>query len=362
MSETLSLTRARSLWWERQGLGDDAIAEDVARAIGVTGWPRVLGTADVYIAARARCPGMTRAELDAAVARGDLRVMPTHRSLVPARFVADLFALAAARWRTTETTSFTVIESAATAVLDVLAQPMTADAIRAAVPDAALALRLLELEGRVERVLEDGRLDHDRYLWRKAQWVTPRAASTPAAQLAHVVEAFLDFAGPSTVAHIAAWTGCSPRELAPVLASLGAEPVTIDGLGPAFAQRGDIDCAHEAMLPLGVRLLGAEDNYLVNHGGLAAVTDPKHHAVAAELPRTIVVDGLVAGFWEIDPRAHAAVWTTFDTQKAAVVEKIEAKTAEMAAFLLEDVRADQDGVQARADKIRAMREARGRAA
>jgi Winged helix DNA-binding domain len=415
MSERLSLGRARSLWWERQGLGDDALAEDVARAIGVTGWLRTLSGADVYIAARARCPGMKRAELDAAVTRGDLRVIPAVRGciyLVPARFVADLFALNATSWRKqTETdlakanAKFSVVESTANIVLDVLTAPMTTDAIRKALPKGSIpsfgdagkkvglssplpiALRFLELDGRIERTVDNGRLDSDRYLWRRAQWKVPAAATTEAAQLANVVKAFLDFAGPSTLAHIAAWSGRAQRDLEPVLAALGAEPVTVDGLGPAFAQRGDIDCAHEAMLPLGLRLLAFEDNYLVNHGGLAVVTDPKHHAIeiaiwgdakpeaigAANhvLSRTIVVDGLVVGFWEVDPRAEAAVWTTFDPQTPAVVAKIEAATAELATFLLEDVgnctvyaQDNIEGVQTRADKIRAMagKQKRGRAA
>jgi hypothetical protein len=405
MSETLSLGRARSLWWERQGLGDDARAEDVARAIGVTGWLRTLSGADVYIAARARCPGMKRAELDAAVTRGDLRIIPAVRGciyLVPARFVADLFALNADPWRKqTEkdlakaNAKFSVVESTAKIVLDALTAPMTTDAVRKALPKGSipsfgdagkkvglssplpLALRLLELDGRIERTAFDGRLDSDRYLWRRAQWKVPAAAKTEAARLANVVKAFLDFAGPSSLEHIATWSGRSQRDLKPVLESLHADPVTIDGIGPAFAQRGDIDCAHEAMLPLGLRLLAFEDNYLVNHGGLAVVTDPKHHAIeiaiwgdskpetigAANhvLSRTIVIDGLVAGFWEVDPRAKAVVWMTFDPQKPAVVEKIEAVSAEMATFLLDDVgnctvysQDNIEGVQARADKIRAL--------
>ena len=385
MSETLSLGRARSVWWERQGLGDEEEREDgidVARAIGVTGWLRTLGGTDVYIAARARAPGMKRADLDAAVARGDLRVVPAVRGciyLVPARVVGDLMALNAPVWRKqTEKelakvgASFSVIESTAVAVLDVLAQPLTPDAIRKALPagsipsfgDAGkkvglssplpLALRYLEFDGRIERTLDGGRLDSERYLWRRSQYATQPAAPDEATRLANVITAFLDFAGPSTLEHIATWSGRAQRDLKPILETIRAEPVHIEGLGDAFAQRGDIDCAHEAPLPVGIRLLAFEDNYLTNHGGPNVVTDPKHHHIKADiwgdsenpeplgtanhiLSRTIVVDGLVAGFWEVDPRAHGAVWHTFEPQKPAVAEQIDALANELAHFLLDDV-------------------------
>ena len=403
MTETLSLGRARSLWWERQGLGDDARAEDVARAIAVTGWLRTLGGADVYIAARARCPGLTRAELDATVARGELRVIPAVRGciyLVPAHFVADLMALNAEPWRKqTEkelakaNATFAVVESTARTVLDALTAPMTTDAIRKALPARSipsfgeagkqaglssplpLALRLLELDGRIERTLDGGRLDTDRYLWRRAAWSTPPAAAHDDDRLANVVTAFLDFAGPSTLEHIATWSGRSQRDLKPILEVIRAEPVTIEGVGLAFAQPGDIDCAHEAPLPLGLRFLAFEDNYLVNHGGLAVVSDPRHHAIQVDiwgrskpesigaanhvLSRTIVIDGLVAGFWEVDPRANAAVWMTFDPQPRAVVDKIDAVARELATFLLDDVRNCRvfsldtiEACQDRADRIK----------
>jgi hypothetical protein len=402
VSETLSVGRARSLWWERQGLGDDARAEDVGRAIAATGWLRTLGGADVYIAARARCPGMTRAELDGAVVRGDLRLMPAVRGciyLVPARFAADLHALNAEPWRKqTEkelakaNAKMSIVESVADAVLAVLAAPMTTDAIRKALPAGSipsfgeagkkaglssplpLALRLLEFDGRIDRTLDGGRLDTDRYLWRKAKSAARTLAGDEASRLANIITAFLDFAGPSTLEHIACWSGRSRRDLRPVLEAIGAEQVTIEGVGDAFAQQGDIDCAHEAPLPLGTRLLAFEDNYLVNHGGLALVSDPKHHAIRVDiwgssapesigeanhvLSRTIVIDGLVAGFWEVDPDAHRAVWTTFDPQKRAVADAIDAAAQDLAAFLLDDVRNPRvysldsiEGVQARAARI-----------
>ncbi len=347
---------------------------------------------------------MTRAELDGAVVRGDLRIMPAVRGciyLVPARFAADLHALNAEPWRKqTEkelakaNAKMSVVESVADAVLSVLASPLTTDAIRKALPAGSipsfgeagkkaglssplpLALRLLEFDGRIERTLDGGRLDTDRYLWRKVKVTTARttAPGDESKWLANIITAFLDFAGPSTLEHIACWSGRSQRDLRPVLEAINAEHVTIEGVGEAFAQQGDIDCAHEAPLPLGLRLLAFEDNYLVNHGGLAVVSDPKHHSIEVDiwgqskpesigeanhvLSRTIVIDGLVAGFWEVDPAAHRAVWMTFDPQTRVVADAIDAAAQDLAAFLLDDVGNPRvysldsiEGVQARAARI-----------
>src|SRR6185503_14498726 len=99
MSEKVSLAQARSFWWQRQALG--GAKGSLTDVIGASGWLRTLGGVDVYIAARARKPGMTRAELDAAVERGELRVSPAARGciyLVPAAVVPDLMAMNSPDW------------------------------------------------------------------------------------------------------------------------------------------------------------------------------------------------------------------------------------------------------------------------
>ena len=95
MADALTLSQARALWWQKQGLGGRSSTAPIAARIGDSGWLRTLGGTDVYLAARARKPGMTRGELDAAVDRGELRVVPAARGciyLVPSRFVGDLMA------------------------------------------------------------------------------------------------------------------------------------------------------------------------------------------------------------------------------------------------------------------------------
>src|SRR6185436_2653248 len=122
-----------------------------------------------------------RAELDAAVAAGELRVHPAVRGciyLVPSTAVPDLLALNAETWRAqTEKElgkigkTLAVVDAVAPGVLAALTEPMTTDAIRKGVRgeipsfgDAGkkvglssplpLALRQLEFAGKIERTLD----------------------------------------------------------------------------------------------------------------------------------------------------------------------------------------------------------------
>lgn len=398
MTHSLTLAQARSLWWHKQALAGSG-KKPLAALIGDSGWLRTLGGADAYLAARARRPGMTRAELDAAVAAGELCVRPAVRGciyLVPASAVPDLLALNAEDWRgQTEKElarigkTMKVVEGLAPGVLAALTGPMTTDAIRKALAgdipsfgDAGkkvglssplpLALRLLELAGKIERTLDGGRLDTERYLWRRTAGKLPAAARDREARIASVVDAFLGFAGPVTLAQLSAWSGHPQRDLKPAIARLDAAEVEVEGIGPAYVRRADL--AARPPPPRGTALLALEDNYLNNHG-VAAVTDPRHHAFEVDLwggtgkpaplgkanhmlSRSIVVDGLVAGFWEVDPRASGAVWHTFEPAPAPLARTLDELTAATARFLLDELGHARvftldtmDDVQTRADRI-----------
>src|SRR5262249_22842386 len=139
--DALTLAQARALWWQKQALAGTS-KRPLAALIGESGWLRTLGGGDAYIAARARRPGMKRAELDAAVAAGELRVHPAVRGclyLVPSAAVPHPRALPPASWRSqTEKDlakvgkTLKVVEALAPGVLAALTEPMTTDAIRKA--------------------------------------------------------------------------------------------------------------------------------------------------------------------------------------------------------------------------------------
>jgi hypothetical protein len=185
-----------------------------------------------------------------------------------------------------------------------------------------------------------------------------------------VIEAFLGYAGPATVAHIAAWSGRPQRDIKAVLGKLDVTPVTVEGMGEAWLRARDAASTQ----PAGVALLAFEDNYLVNHGTLGAVADRKHHAITTDifgsgkpevlgeanhvLSRTIVVDGLIAGFWEVDPRTEGAVWWTFERAAKPVAARIDELAHATAKFLLDELGHAKaftldtmEDVQDRADRI-----------
>jgi hypothetical protein len=282
-----------------------------------------------------------------------------------------------------------VVEALAPAVLAALTEPMTPDAIRKAfrgdIPsfgDAGkkvglssplpLALRMLEFAGKIERTLDGGRLDSERYLWRKTAGKLAAPAGDHEQRVANVIDAFLGFAGPATLAQLSAWSGRAQRDLKTAIGKLDVLAIEVEGLGEAYVRPADRKAKPPP--PRGTALIAFEDNYLVNHG-LAAVADPRHHAIEADiwggdkgaealgkanhvLSRSIVIDGLVAGFWEVDPRTGGAVWHTFDPAPRPLANELDERTAETAGFLMTELghakvfSLDTMGeVQARADRI-----------
>jgi hypothetical protein len=382
--ESFPLERARAFWLHRQGLkrpGNGPIDQMIARS----GWLRTLGGVDVYLAARARRPGMRRSDLDAAVADGRLKVSMAVRGciyLVPAAEVPNLLAEALAGWRANASrdlakvgSSWKAIDKVAGAVLAALGErAMTTDAIRRALPEGTvksfgdagrkagvssplpIALRQLELGGRIERTPEGGRLDTERYEWRVPRQPLPAADADPAVRRARIAEVFLRHHGPATVGQLQCWTTWSKRDALAALAAVATDTVAVPGLGDDVrVLADDRDALRKAdVAPSGaVSLLSFEDNYLVTHDGPVAVSDPRHHDLAVSqwgasgpatlgtaahiAHRTIILDGLVAGFWEVDPAAGGGTFATFAPLPAKTKDAIAAAVDDTARFLMTDL-------------------------
>lgn len=405
------LGAARAVWFSRQrlaGSSREPLPELVARA----GWLRTLGGADVYIAARARRPGMRRTELDDAVAAHALRVLPAVRSciyLVPEAHAKLALSFAEGAYlRRTERelakvgSSWKEIDAVGAAVLDALGDgTKTTDALRRALPPGALrsfgdlgkriglasplpvALRVLELRSAVERTVEGGRLDSERYAWRRAQPL-PDIAGMPSPSPDALVEAIgaLFFAqmGPATAADLAAWAGLSLREAARVIARLDVAPITVEGIDdPCFVDPdGLVALDQPGSFGDRVTFLSFEDNLVIPHGGPALFADPAHHGIevmswgtaapttigrAKHLAsRTIFIGDRLSGFWEYDPDAQEVVAHMFDPHDTAVVDHVESEATSLARFLFEDIGHARsfsldtdDAVRERAQTLRQMR-------
>jgi hypothetical protein len=420
MGTSIDLARARAFWFHRQGLASPAGAKaDLAQIVARTGWIRTLGGADVYLAARARVAGLGRATMDAAVDAGALRVIPSVRGciyLVPGVDVPWVLRVAEAAWRPRAErevvkagATWREVEQLADAAARVLQRnKLGTDAIRRALPDGSVrslgevgkklgmssllptALRLLEFGDRIERTLDGGRLDTERYTWRLTTALPrPGAVLMDAAQrYARLAEVFFAQAGPATMAQFAVWAAFSQKDARAAAAGADLVPIAIDGLGEAFVCARDVEALRDAKpAPDAVALTSFEDNYLTFHGGPSLVTAPEHHAVTlkpwgVERPqriadathlaaRTVVVGGLVRALWEVDEANRRGVWAPLAPKAVAPghAKTIDALVADAARFLLDELGHAKsftldtaEAVAARAAEITAMRGAGARPA
>jgi hypothetical protein len=380
----LSLGQARRVFAAAQGFPAQLGRNPVA-VLEENGFVRTLGGVDVYLAVRARVPGMRREDLDGVVGRQEAQIVPAVRGCmylvarrdVPlALRVADLLSRsrgeheqAKAGIRPGE------VEEVGKAVLETLRQqgPLTTDALRKALPAGTVrslgepgkkvglssalppALRVLEFAGKVERILAGVRLDSERYLWRvpaHSPFAGARLPDDPIDLYAGMARIFLHATGLGTLKDFAGWTGISQRDAKAALERTGAVPVEIEGAGVHHLledRKGLLDTVADT----GIALLSFEDNLMHLHGGPVLLVDEAHHATpvsswgmgrsttlgeAKHLSlRAILVDGKIAGFWEYDPDAREVVSRTFDKISDATRSKLDEATADIARFLTDEL-------------------------
>ncbi len=407
----LSLETARAVWTRKQGLAEPlpgTLADVVARA----GWLRTLGGADVYLAARARVPGLTKAALDADVAARALQPIPAARSciyLVPRRHVALALRHAESTWRKRAEqeivkagATWKEVLSAGRAALETLGKAeLSTDALRRALPKGAArslgdagkkiglsstlptALRDLEFRGLLERRPETG-LDSERYVWRRpphSVFEDPALPALPkerAALSARLLEIFLAQVGPVTLDHFADWAGLGKGEAKAALAEVDATPIPVEGYSEdALVLTKELDDVRKAPPVTGVALLTFADVLLTSHGGpgvlVPSAEATRHVAVWGRsstqslgqakhmAQRAFVVDGGVAGFWEYDPGSEKIVVGPFSPLTAKVKKLLAARAEDLAHFITTEIGHARsfsldtdDGVRERAKAVRAM--------
>ncbi len=405
----LSLDRARAFWHQRQGLAEPGKGS-IEEIVAATSWPRTLGGVDVYLAVRARLPGMRRQDLDEAVAQSRLQVIPAVRGciyLVPRSQVPLVLRVAEdqARKRSEREmekvgVALTELADVGEAVLKALRKgPLTTDALRKALPEGVVrslgekgkkvgisstlppALRHLEFEGKVERTLENGRLDTERYHWRlpaKNPFTGAKVPAEAAERNARIAEIFVRQTGPVTVADFASWSALSQRDARAAMEQLPVVPVAVEGYADeAFVLEKEVAALKEATPATSVSMLSFEDNYLTHHGGPGLLTDPKHHGLkvkkwgntqgttlgdAKHLSGRTLFDGdRLVGFWEFDPASGKVVFSTFDPLPPKRKKAAQALADDVATFLKEDLGHarsfsldSMEAVQERADAIKKM--------
>ena len=377
----LTLEQARTAWHARQHLAAP-MDTDPATLLEHTGWARTLGGADVYFALRARARELRRADIDTAVASGEVRVVPAVRGCIylgPARHVDLVMALAAdlAHPRTTRDldkagSSWDEVEDLAQAALETLADgPLTTDAIRRALPDGAVrslgaagkkvglssplpvALRELEFRGKITRKPIEDRLDTERYAWsRAAAPGTAEVPGDPIERLRAVVDLVLGRHGPLTVKELSTWIGVPQRDIKAALDGLDTLIVAIEGRpGVAVARAADRESlvSHRDDAAPTYSFLPFEDTLLTIHGGPAPFVDSAFHdlliptwggrAKAEKLGelnhigrRPLFLGDRLTGFWEWDAAANEIVTWIFDPSRTDT-DALDAARAELAEWI-----------------------------
>ncbi len=383
---TLTLERVRAHWHRKQGLAEP-LPVAIEEVVAATGWLRTLGGVDAYLAARARVPGLKRQQLDEAVAQSRLQVIPAVRGciyLVPRPEVPLVLRIAEEQHRKRAEREYEKVGIALTeladvgeAVLKALRKgPLSTDALRKALPEGTVrslgdkgkkvgisstlppALRHLEFEGKLERTLEGGRLDTERYLWRvpaKNPFTGAKVPDEPVERHARIAATFFRQAGPTTVESFTTWAALSQREARAAMETLPLVPVAVEGLaGELWVMEEELAVLREKVpASSSLAMLAFEDSYLAFHGGPALFTEPKHHARqvpvwgntkgstlgdARYLFMRPLLDGdRLVGFWEYDVDAGAVVFGTFDPLAPKRRKAVEALAGDIAAFLRDDV-------------------------
>lgn len=398
MPDTITMKQRRLAAIAAQGLGNGAAAkagkarvQAVANAIERHGLVRTLGGMDVYLALRARVGGMTRKDADSATESGLVQVTPAVRGciyLAARRQSGSCLrlaeALSAKRQETDQARAGIKkgeVEKLAKLIPPLLAKqgPMTTDQIRRALPEKAVralgetgkkvgisstlppALRRAEFDGLIERTLEGGRMDTERYLWRVPtksvfeEFDVPEAASELHPVFADL---FLRTAGVSGVKAFAAWSGLNQTQSKAAFAALDLVELAAEGeKDPVFvlASMKDKLLGEKAQAAAGeaVAFLPFEDNLLSPHGGLQWMVDEAHHAI--EVPvwgmprmaplnkakhvmlRSIVAGGKASGFWEYDPDDGRVVTWLFDKAGPQVKARVAAEADALGSFIRDEV-------------------------
>lgn len=361
----ISLADARARWVAGQGYAE------TSSALVPGGWVRALGGVEPYLALIARHPGLSRADIDAAVAEDRLWVVPGVRNCIWLVPTADLgLALrvgdASYRKRTVRDLAkcgveLAEIEDLAKKAHAALADgPLTpaqlgkrlGDAVRSLGPEGKkrghntalpAALRFLEGDGELRRIFPDGRLDTNRVLWARVDTnlhaLSP-SPKKPGEQAIELARRFFTWAGPATLDDFVSWSGLTKTACRKAIAALGLEAATIEGLGEGFA-----GMPLDAPSPAGPHCLPGHDNLITLRAKPAPLVQPEHQAFEVLamrnkptplgeaqwiLTRPIVQGGHIAGFWEYDIDAHACVWGGLETIDA---DAIAPKLAAIAAVL-----------------------------
>jgi hypothetical protein len=324
--------------WLRRQLLPPCRGATVVDVLRSGGWINTAGGTGPYVAFKARIPAFRRQAADrAAFVEFNAVEVPSVRDsmmLVPAEDAA--LALAAGRRAFAARVAKLDVDERETGVLvkridAVLAggAVRSVDGLRHDIPsklirelgDAGkqlgfqttlpLALRRLQVEGRIMRIGEERRLDGKRHVYRAWPKEVPLQAVPDDLDVA-LAERFLAWAAPATADEFAWWAGIGKRAAKTAMAACGStvpeaphRETTGAASQPLFLPfRDNYFQLHRSLLPFVDDPRGIELLDMQNKRAPLERLESLHH-------NAIVIDGELRGIWEYDPDAGKVVWRTF---------------------------------------------------
>jgi hypothetical protein len=157
-----------------------------------------------------------------------------------------------------------------------------------------------------------------------------------------LVEHYLARYGPVTLDDVAWWTGLGVGRCRTALDELSDRlaPVRVRGWdGEHFVLRADVDRLLHASRSRGpqLSLLADLDPYTMGFRGRARLLDDARHNFvydrSGNATSVVLVDGRIAGVWDVIAERHEARFHPFSTLATAVEERVRAELVEMGAFI-----------------------------
>jgi hypothetical protein len=372
----INVDKLRAWWASEQGLDGSLHGRTAAEVLSRAGWARSIGGVGPYLALYARA-GLSRADIDADVARAEIHELPAARGctyVVPEsdyaialtvgqQFSAESEFRLACKLGATEKE----IDKLRAAVLRALeAGPLDTDEIRDAVGPAArnlgpeakkkgitttlpVALGLLQSAGEIRRISGNGRLDQQRYkysAWKENPLL--KWKKSPAETFADLGQRFFSWIGPARIADFQSFSGLGVKA-----AREAASQLDLDDLGEGWlisAGRRDAFKKFQAPKKPHYTLVSSIDSIGLAYGDVPQAKErPCDHYI---LDR-----GRVVGLWAFDSADGTVVWNSFIKPDAALREAVRI-TEVWVREQLGDARAfSLDSPESRAPHLAEMRKA-----
>lgn len=379
--------KLRAWWAHRQGLDGSLMGHSAGEVLERTGWARSVAGAGPYLTLFARA-GLSRAEIDAAVADLSIHELPAARGCTYVLPAADYsLGLTVGQSFTENETRVALklgvtadeLAKLRTAIPQALANgPLEPDAIRAAVGPAArslgpegvkkgiattlpVALGTMQSAGEIRRISTNGRFDNQRYKY--ALWGQEPLHATPFETLAR---RYFGWTGGASLSEFQWFSGLSAKAAKAAVEPLKLERLADDGLilpedraafetfqppkHPQYAVVSSLDGLNQLRREL-KSLVAPEDEERVGLRNQKSVADLSNHAIFDR--------GRLIGLWAFDTETGTIAWNSFIPPDRALKDAI-AKTEAFVRDELGDARSfSLDSPKSRAPRIAELRKAAG---